>query len=60
MLAQMTLRLLQKRTFEDAIHVILDDVIALHGAEFGKVQLQIGEELVIAAQVGLSKPLLMA
>ena len=50
MLAQMTVRLLRKRTFEDAIHVILDDVIALHGAEFGNVQLPLGDELVIAAQ----------
>jgi GAF domain-containing protein len=60
MLAQMTMRLLQKRTFEEAVHVILDDAIALHGAEFGNVQLPIGEELVIAAQVGLSKPFLKA
>jgi len=58
MLAQMTIRLLQKRTFEDAIHVILDDVIALHGAEFGNVQLPLGDELVIAAQYGLPKPFL--
>ncbi|HEX4555841.1 MAG TPA: GAF domain-containing protein [Xanthobacteraceae bacterium] len=60
MLTQMTLRLLQKRTFEEAIHVILNDVIALHGAEFGNVQLPIGDELVIAAQVGLSKRFLKA
>ena len=50
MLAQMTARLLQRRTFEDAIHVILEDVIALHGAEFGNVQLPLGDELVIAAR----------
>jgi GAF domain-containing protein len=60
MLAHMTLRLLQKRTFEDAIHVILEDVIALHGAEFGNVQLPLGDELVIAAQYGLPKPFLKA
>src|SRR6195256_1474437 len=60
MLAQMTLRLLQKRTFEDAIHVILEDVIALHGAEFGNVQLPLGDELFIAAQYGLPKPFLKA
>jgi GAF domain-containing protein len=60
MLAQMTLRLLQKRTFEDAIHIVLDDVIALHGAEFGNVQLPVGDELVIAAQYGLSPPFLQA
>jgi GAF domain-containing protein len=60
MLAQMTVRLLQKRTFEDAIHVILEDVIALHGAEFGNVQLPLGDDLVIAAQHGLPKPFLKA
>jgi GAF domain-containing protein len=50
----MTQRLLQNKTFEGAIHTILDDVIALLGAEYGNVQLAIGDELVIAAQRGLS------
>jgi hypothetical protein len=33
----MTQRLLQKGTFEGAIQTILDDVIALHGAEYGNI-----------------------
>lgn len=60
MLAQMTQRLLQKDTFEGAIQTILDDVIALHGAEYGNIQLPIGDELVIAAQRGLSARFLKA
>jgi GAF domain-containing protein len=58
MLAQMTQRLRQKRTFEGAIQTILDDAVALHGAEYGNVQLPIGDELVIVAQRGLSAPFL--
>jgi GAF domain-containing protein len=53
MLDQMTARLAGKRKFEDAAIGILDDVIALHGAEFGDLQLLSGEELVIVAQRGL-------
>jgi transcriptional regulator with GAF, ATPase, and Fis domain len=52
--SQMTHRLLLNRTFEAAVQTILDDVIALLGAEYGNVQLAIGDELVIAAQRGLS------
>lgn len=52
--SQMTQRLLQSSTFEAAVHTILDDVIALLGAEYGNVQLAMGDELVIAAQRGLS------
>jgi len=55
MLAQMTQRLFQKRTFEEAIQALLDDVIALHGAEYGNVQLPVGDELAIVAQRGLSR-----
>jgi GAF domain-containing protein len=54
MLAQMAQRLCAKRTFEDVIQTILDDAIALHGAEYGNVQLPMGDELAIAAQRGLS------
>jgi GAF domain-containing protein len=50
----MTPRLLLSRTFEAAVHTILDDVIRLLGAEYGNVQLSTGDELVIAAQRGLS------
>lgn len=60
MLAQMTQRLRQNATFEDAIQTVLDDVIALHGAEFGNIQLPIGDELIMAAQRGLSAPFLRA
>ena len=50
----MTQRLLVTKTFEEAVDTILDDVIALLGAEYGNVQLSLGDELVIAAQRGLS------
>jgi GAF domain-containing protein len=45
-------------TFEQAIRTILDDVIALHGSEFGNVQLAAGDQLVIAAQQGFFGPFL--
>jgi hypothetical protein len=50
----MVQRLRKQSTVEGEIHTILDDVIALHGAEYGNVQLPIGNELVIVAQRGLS------
>jgi GAF domain-containing protein len=56
--SQMTQRLFLCRTFEEAVHTILDDAIALLGAEYGNVQLAIGDELVIAAQRGLSSDFL--
>jgi GAF domain-containing protein len=52
--SQMTQRLSRIKTFEGAVQTILDDVIALLGAEYGNVQLSTGDELVIAAQRGLS------
>jgi len=58
MLVQMTQRLRRSCSFEATIQTILDDTIALHGAEYGNVQLPIGNELVIAAQRGLSTPFL--
>src|SRR3954471_20405076 len=60
MLEQMRSRLRAKKTFETAIEGILDDVVALHGAEFGDVQLPIGNELVIVAQRGLTTKFLKA
>jgi len=54
MLAQLTQRLHAQRNFADAACLILDDIIALHGAEYGNIQLPIEDELVIAAQSGLS------
>ena len=53
-LRHMTRRLVQNRAFEGTIQTILDDAIALLGAEYGNVQLPIGEDLAIAAQRGLS------
>lgn len=47
-------RLLEQTTVEGAIETILDDVIAMHGAEYGNVQILIGNELAIVAQRGLS------
>ena len=54
MLVHMTDRLLRCDTFERAIRTMLDDAIALLGAEYGNVQLLVGQDLVIAAQRGLS------
>jgi GAF domain-containing protein len=58
MLEHMVRRLEPKESFEEAIHTILDDVIALHGAEYGNIQLPIGDDLVIVAQRGLSEAFL--
>jgi GAF domain-containing protein len=52
--SQMTRRLRETCTFKGAIQTILDDVIALLGAEYGNIQLSIGDELAIVAQRGLS------
>ena len=52
--SQMTRRLLMAKAFEGAVDTILDDVIALLGAEYGNIQLLDAEELVIVAQRGLS------
>jgi GAF domain-containing protein len=58
LLVHMSERLLRCDTFEGAIRTILDDSIALLGAEHGNVQLLVGENLVIAAQRGLSSDFL--
>ncbi len=47
-------RLQATSTFEDAVTTILNDVITFHGAEYGNVQLPVGDELVIVAQRGLT------
>ncbi len=54
MLRHMARRLVQNRAFEGVIQTILDDAVALLGAEYGNVQLPICEDLAIAAQRGLS------
>jgi two-component system, sensor histidine kinase len=53
-------RLYAARAFEEVIDTILDDTIALLGAEYGNVQLPIGDALAIVAQRGLSGRFLMA
>ena len=53
-------RLHAQQTFEGAVATLLHDVVALHGAEFGDVQLPIGDELVIVAQIGLGPAFLNA
>jgi GAF domain-containing protein len=54
----MTKRLLEQSAFDRAVNVVLHDAIALHGAEFGNVQLKAGEDLVIVVQWGFKKPFL--
>lgn len=58
MLVQMTQRLHRCSTFEETIQTILDDAIALQGAEYGNVQLPVGDKLVIAVQRGLPEAFL--
>ena len=53
-------RLYAEKTFEGAITRMLHYVVALHGAEFGDVQLPIDAELVIVAQTGLDASFLRA
>jgi GAF domain-containing protein len=60
MLEQMTLRLQAQRDFEAAVETILNDVVALHGAEYGDLQLLVGDDLAVVAQRGLSAPFLRA
>jgi hypothetical protein len=57
-LVQMTDRLFRCDTFERAIWTVLDDAIALLGAEYGNVQLIMGQDLVITAQRGLPREFL--
>lgn len=60
MLSSLSKRLHTTRSFEQAIETILDDMIALHGAEYGNVQLPVGDELLIVAHRGLGAPFLQA
>jgi GAF domain-containing protein len=50
MLEQMQHRLRASKTFEAAINTVLDDVMALHGAEYGDFQLCCGGDVIIVAQ----------
>lgn len=54
MLLQMTERLRKAGTFDGAIHTILNDVVALHGAEYGSLQLIAGEDLLLVAHRGFA------
>ena len=58
MLEQMTQRLQSQRSFEAAVETVLNDVVALHGAEYGDLQLVSGHRLVVVAQRGLSSAFL--
>jgi GAF domain-containing protein len=60
MLAPMQQRLIATQTFEAAAWIILDDVVALHGAEFGTLQLPVGDHLLLAAHRGFKPPFLKA
>ena len=60
MLVPMQQRLVATHTFEGAAWVILNDVVALHGAEFGTLQLPVGDHLLLAAHRGFKPPFLKA
>ncbi len=60
MLSSLSKRLHAARTFEEAIGTILDDMIALLGAEYGNVQLPVGDALIIVTQRGLTEQFLDA
>jgi len=52
MLAEMAVRVMNTRSFEETVETILDDVIQFYGAQYGTMQLPTGDNLVIAAQRG--------
>src|SRR5215472_10989016 len=52
MLAEMAVRVMNTRSFEETVQTILDDVIAFYGAQYGTVLLPTDDNLVIAAQRG--------
>ena len=58
MINQLKNRLQAQRTVGDAAQTVLRDIIALHGAEYGNLQMPVRGELVIVAQSGLSAPFL--
>ena len=58
MLGEMAERVMGTRTFEETVQTILDDVISFHGAQYGTVQLPVGDHLVIAAQRGFDREFL--
>lgn len=58
MFDHMNRRLLAELTFESAISTILDDARALNGAEFGNLQICVGDRLLIVDQHGFTRPFL--
>lgn len=59
MIEQLTSRLRQCRSLNAAIETILDDTVALHGAEYGDIQLRCGKLLLIVAQRNLTSEFLV-
>ena len=53
-------RLYARDSFEAAVALVLDDAIALHGAEFGDVQLPIADDLLLVATRNFSAPFIQA
>ncbi len=58
LIGQMRGRLECCTSFEQVVDAVLSDAIGLQGAEFGNVQLLVGDELAIVAQRGFSLPFL--
>ncbi len=58
LVGQMMARLHAQQSFENAVLVILNDAVALHGAELGNVQLAVDDHVVIVAQRGFRAPFL--
>ena len=57
MLPQMTARLLGQNTLVGGLRTILNDVVALHGAEFGNIQLAIDDDtLALFEHRGFDQP----
>ena len=53
MLYQMLQRLHGSKSFDDAVNRVLNDAVALHGAEYGNIQLCLGTDLVMVSVLGL-------
>jgi hypothetical protein len=58
LIEQMSMRLKDCANFEDAVELVLDDMVALQGAECGDLQLAAGNELLLVAQRGLPRDFL--
>src|SRR5262245_37379276 len=56
----MTSRLKIQQNLVDMVATVLNDVIALHGAEFGNIQLLDGDTLLLVGERGLGTPFIKA